>query len=162
MSLKSVLPGKLGFGAAPPGNMFRDIPEDEALTTVQAAWDDCFRYFDNAPFYGAGLAELRMGAALAGKPRDEYAISTKGRRCRSDANRREGWKPEPWSRPDQRIQTSPKIYYAKLRSRLVAGPGRSVWSATDPQGQSTFVGGPDADAVGVSLSVGSAAPSGFR
>lgn len=77
MSIKNLLPGRLGFGAAPLGNMFRAIPEDEALATVEAAWNDGIRYFDNAPFYGAGLAELRMGEALAGKPRDEYVISTK-------------------------------------------------------------------------------------
>ncbi|ADG10859.1 aldo/keto reductase [Caulobacter segnis] len=77
MTLKTLLPGQLGFGAAPLGNMFRDIPEDEALATVDAAWNDGVRYYDNAPFYGAGLAEIRMGRALAGKPRDEYVISTK-------------------------------------------------------------------------------------
>lgn len=77
MALKDILPGKLGFGAAPLGNMFRDIPEAEARATVEAAWDDGIRYFDNAPFYGAGLAEIRMGAALAGKPREDYVISTK-------------------------------------------------------------------------------------
>jgi D-threo-aldose 1-dehydrogenase len=77
MALKDILPGKLGFGAAPLGNMFRDIPETEALATVKAAWDDGIRYYDNAPFYGAGLAEIRMGEALADKPRGEYVISTK-------------------------------------------------------------------------------------
>ncbi len=77
MALKDILPGKLGFGAAPLGNMFRDIPEAEARATVEAAWNDGIRYYDNAPFYGAGLAEIRMGAALAGKPRDQYVISTK-------------------------------------------------------------------------------------
>ncbi|WP_404714057.1 aldo/keto reductase [Sphingomonas sp. MMS24-J13] len=77
MALRDILPGKLGFGAAPLGNMFRDIPEYEALATVEAAWDDGIRYYDNAPFYGAGLAEIRMGRALAGKPREDYVISTK-------------------------------------------------------------------------------------
>jgi D-threo-aldose 1-dehydrogenase len=77
MALKDILPGKLGFGAAPLGNMFRDIPEDEARTTVEAAWNDGIRYFDNAPFYGAGLAEIRLGDALASKPRGDYVISTK-------------------------------------------------------------------------------------
>lgn len=77
MALKDILPGKLGFGAAPLGNMFRDIPESEALATVEAAWADGIRYYDNAPFYGAGLAEIRMGEALAGKPRGDYVISTK-------------------------------------------------------------------------------------
>lgn len=77
MALKDILPGQLGFGTAPLGNMFRDIPEAEARATVDAAWNDGIRYFDNAPFYGAGLAELRMGEALAGKRRDDYVISTK-------------------------------------------------------------------------------------
>lgn len=77
MALKDILPSRLGFGAAPLGNMFRAIPEDEALATVEAAWEDGIRYFDNAPFYGAGLAEIRMGEALKDKPRDQYVISTK-------------------------------------------------------------------------------------
>jgi D-threo-aldose 1-dehydrogenase len=77
MTLKDILPSRLGFGAAPLGNMFRDIPEDEALATVNAAWNDGIRYYDNAPFYGAGLAEIRMGEALAARPRGEYVISTK-------------------------------------------------------------------------------------
>jgi D-threo-aldose 1-dehydrogenase len=77
MALKDILPSKLGFGAAPLGNMFRDIPEDEALATVEAAWNEGIRYFDNAPFYGAGLAESRMGAALDARPRNDYVISTK-------------------------------------------------------------------------------------
>lgn len=77
MALKDILPGQLGFGTAPLGNMFRDIPEAEARATVDAAWNDGIRYFDNAPFYGAGLAELRMGEALAGRPRSDYVISSK-------------------------------------------------------------------------------------
>ncbi|MCW2413463.1 MULTISPECIES: aldo/keto reductase [unclassified Sphingobium] len=77
MALKDILPSQIGFGAAPLGNMFRDIPEEEAMATVEAAWNDGIRYYDNAPFYGAGLAEIRMGAALADKPRDAFVISTK-------------------------------------------------------------------------------------
>ncbi|WP_371824235.1 aldo/keto reductase [Methylosinus sp. KRF6] len=77
VSIEKILPSKLGFGAAPLGNMFRDIPEEEALATVEAAWNNGVRYFDTAPFYGAGLAELRLGEALAGKPREDYVISTK-------------------------------------------------------------------------------------
>ncbi|MDA3630119.1 aldo/keto reductase [Saccharopolyspora oryzae] len=77
MSITSSLPGKLGFGTAPLGNMFRAIPDEEAAATVQAAWDNGIRYFDTAPFYGAGLAEIRLGDVLADRPRDEYALSTK-------------------------------------------------------------------------------------
>lgn len=76
--MKYILQGKqLGFGTAPLGNMFRNIPEEEALATVDAAWENGIRYFDTAPFYGAGLAELRLGEALAKRPRDEYVLSTK-------------------------------------------------------------------------------------
>ncbi len=77
MALTDILPGTLGFGTAPLGNMFRDIPDDEARATVEAAWDDGIRYFDTAPLYGAGLAELRLGEALAERPRADYVISTK-------------------------------------------------------------------------------------
>lgn len=58
--LQELLKDKIGFGTAPLGNMFRDIPQQEALATVQAAWDQGIRYFDTAPFYGAGLAEERV------------------------------------------------------------------------------------------------------
>ncbi|MFB7407554.1 aldo/keto reductase [Streptomyces sp. NPDC056202] len=77
MTLSSLLPGALGFGTAPLGNMFRDIPDDEAAATVEAAWNQGIRYFDTAPFYGAGLSEIRLGDVLAQHPRDEFVLSTK-------------------------------------------------------------------------------------
>lgn len=69
--------GPLGFGSAPLGNMFRDIPDEEASATVDAAWQAGTRYFDTAPFYGAGLAEIRLGRGLAQYERDDYVLSTK-------------------------------------------------------------------------------------
>ncbi|WP_329618008.1 aldo/keto reductase [Streptomyces brevispora] len=77
MSIRSLLPGRIGFGTAPLGNMFRAIPDEEAAATVQAAWDQGIRYFDTAPLYGAGLAEIRLGDVLADKPREEFVLSTK-------------------------------------------------------------------------------------
>jgi D-threo-aldose 1-dehydrogenase len=79
MSIKDKLIGgnPLGFGTAPLGNMFRNIPEAEAEATVDAAWEQGIRYFDTAPFYGAGLAEIRLGQALAKHPRSDYVLSTK-------------------------------------------------------------------------------------
>ncbi|MFF3929182.1 aldo/keto reductase [Streptomyces hirsutus] len=77
MGIKSLLPGTLGFGTAPLGNMFRSIPDEEAAATVEAAWNQGIRYFDTAPFYGAGLSEIRLGEILAGRPRDEFVLSTK-------------------------------------------------------------------------------------
>src|SRR6202011_855954 len=72
-----LLNGPLGFGTAPLGNMFRDIPDDEAEATVDAAWEHGTRFFDTAPMYGAGLAEIRLGKYLAQHDRDEDAVSTK-------------------------------------------------------------------------------------
>lgn len=69
--------GKLGFGGAGIGNLYRAIPDGEALATVLAAWDAGIRYFDTAPHYGLGLSEQRLGAVLRDKPRNEFVISTK-------------------------------------------------------------------------------------
>ncbi|MFG3552500.1 aldo/keto reductase, partial [Streptomyces sp. NPDC047725] len=77
MSLKNILPGRLGVGTAPLGNMFRAIPDEDAHATVEAAWDQGIRYYDTAPFYGAGLAEERLGEVLSAKPRDSYVLSSK-------------------------------------------------------------------------------------
>lgn len=82
--LHQLLNNTIGFGTAPLGNMFREIPEEEALATVEAAWDAGIRYFDTAPFYGAGLAEKRLGAVLGRKPREEFLLSTKVGRYMSD------------------------------------------------------------------------------
>ena len=77
MSIKHILPGNIGLGGAPLGNMFRNIPEDEAHATVAAAWDLGVRYFDTAPLYGSGLSEIRMGEALSQYPRDQFVLSSK-------------------------------------------------------------------------------------
>src|SRR5215470_3918872 len=78
MSLKAyLLSGPLGFGAAPLGNMFRNIPDDEAQATMDAAWQQGTRYFDTAPFYGAGLSEIRLGRLLCKHKRNDYLLSTK-------------------------------------------------------------------------------------
>lgn len=78
MSLRDILAaGPLGFGTAPLGNMFRQIPEQEAADTIAAAWQHGIRYFDTAPFYGAGLSEIRLGELLAPYPRSDYVLSTK-------------------------------------------------------------------------------------
>ncbi|TXG00626.1 hypothetical protein FVD38_07620 [Massilia arenae] len=83
MSLKDKVPSNpLGFGTAPLGDMFRKIPEQEAADTIDAAWREGTRYFDTAPFYGAGLSEIRLGELLAKYPRDEYVLSTGWRGCK--------------------------------------------------------------------------------
>ena len=75
---------ELGFGGASLGELFIAVPEQDALATIDAAWDAGIRYFDTAPWYGRGLSELRTGSGLRDHPRDEFALSTKvGRWLRS-------------------------------------------------------------------------------
>ncbi|TDP96667.1 aldo/keto reductase [Labedaea rhizosphaerae] len=68
---------KLGFGSAPIGNLYHAVPDDVAQRTVEAAYASGIRYFDTAPHYGLGLAEIRLGRGLAGLPRDSFQVSTK-------------------------------------------------------------------------------------
>ena len=68
---------RLGLGTAPLGNLFSTVTDADADATVDAAWDGGIRFFDTAPLYGHGLAERRLGRALAARPRDEFVIATK-------------------------------------------------------------------------------------
>ncbi|MGW3341156.1 aldo/keto reductase [Streptomyces sp. NPDC001009] len=77
MALDQILPGQIGFGTAPLGNMFRAVPDEEVSATLDAAWGQGIRYYDSAPLYGAGLAEIRLGELLSQKPRDEFVLSSK-------------------------------------------------------------------------------------
>jgi D-threo-aldose 1-dehydrogenase len=70
--------GPFGFGTAPLGIW----PELVDAATAQRCLFKCqelrIRYFDTAPFYGAGLAEERLGAFLAARRSSEsLVVSTK-------------------------------------------------------------------------------------
>lgn len=67
----------LGLGCASLGNLYHAIGDDEARSTVDAAWDAGWRYFDTAPYYGLGLSERRLGDALRDRARSQYYLSTK-------------------------------------------------------------------------------------
>ncbi|MGN8552165.1 UNVERIFIED_CONTAM: aldo/keto reductase [Microbacterium sp. SLM126] len=69
--------GPIGFGAAQLGNLYIPTAPDTARAAVDEAWERGIRYFDTAPHYGLGLSERRLGAALVGRPRDEFILSTK-------------------------------------------------------------------------------------
>ncbi len=68
---------ELGLGGAPMGGFRATISEVEAIELTDDGYDAGIRYFDTSPYYGYGRSELRMGAALRGKPRDSYVLSTK-------------------------------------------------------------------------------------
>ncbi|MBX4973031.1 aldo/keto reductase [Rhizobium lentis] len=68
---------EISFGAAALGGLYRECPREQAMETLQAAWDNDIRYFDVAPWYGLGLAERRVGDFLRDKPEGDYVLSTK-------------------------------------------------------------------------------------
>lgn len=72
---------RLGLGTAPLGGWPEAVAHADGIATILHAWNRGIRFFDTAPFYGAGQAELFLGEALAGKPRADFRFSTKtGRR----------------------------------------------------------------------------------
>jgi D-threo-aldose 1-dehydrogenase len=81
--------GPLGLGTAPLAGLYEPVDDDVAHATVECAFELGIRFFDTAPYYGSGSAERRLGAALRGRPRDEFVVSTKvGRLLHPEAS---GW-----------------------------------------------------------------------
>jgi D-threo-aldose 1-dehydrogenase len=78
----------LGLGTAPLGEPFVKIEEDEARRLVAAALDAGVTLVDTAPFYGLGLSEHRVGAALRHRAQDEVVLATKVGRLLSPVPRR--------------------------------------------------------------------------
>jgi len=69
--------GRLGYGAAAVGNLYRAVDDESARALLDAAWDAGIRYYDTSPHYGLGLSERRLGEMLRSRPRDEFVVSTK-------------------------------------------------------------------------------------
>ncbi|ARQ71816.1 aldo/keto reductase [Streptomyces marincola] len=69
--------GRIGLGTGPLGGLFSAVGDEQAAGALAAAWEAGIRFFDTAPHYGAGLAEERLGAFLAGRPRERAVVSTK-------------------------------------------------------------------------------------
>lgn len=68
----------LGCMSLCAGQTYSEIPETQAHATVDAALDAGINFFDNAPLYGDGEAERRLGNALrGGAKRDRAIVATK-------------------------------------------------------------------------------------
>ncbi|WP_192246541.1 aldo/keto reductase [Mesorhizobium silamurunense] len=122
------LPGPLGFGGAPLGNMFETVDEATAEAALNAAWETGVRYFDTAPNYGAGLSEHRFGNVQY--PRSDFVLSTKiGRLLVAGSDLR-----APWCRHS--------IYAAILRASSCCRRGHpGSQAARQGQGQCAVNGG---------------------
>jgi D-threo-aldose 1-dehydrogenase len=77
---------RFGLGTAPLAGLFEEVEESKGVAVIERAWESGIRFFDTAPLYGHGLAEIRVGKALKEKPRDDYTLASKvGRLLRADA-----------------------------------------------------------------------------
>jgi D-threo-aldose 1-dehydrogenase len=67
---------KLSLGTAPLGGLFTSVPEADSDGVIAAAFAADINFYDTAPLYGFGRAEVRLGRGLnaANKP---YVLSTK-------------------------------------------------------------------------------------
>jgi D-threo-aldose 1-dehydrogenase len=68
---------EIGFGAGALGGFYGPVDHDTAIATVRTAYALGIRYFDVAPLYGHGRAELLLGHALREMPRDDFVLSSK-------------------------------------------------------------------------------------
>jgi D-threo-aldose 1-dehydrogenase len=73
----NVMVTALGLGTAQFGDLYESFDQQRATAIVDRAWEGGIRYFDTAPHYGLGLAEKRLGVALASRVRSDYVISSK-------------------------------------------------------------------------------------
>lgn len=72
LAIAETASGRIGFG----GTALVGQTSDAAARLVSAAWEVGIRTFDTAPFYGHGLSEQRLGAAL-GKHLPRACLCTK-------------------------------------------------------------------------------------
>ena len=68
---------EMGFGAGPLGGFYGPVDAEAGAAAARRAYELGVRYFDVAPFYGHGRAELVLGHALRDIPRDTYVLSSK-------------------------------------------------------------------------------------
>ena len=68
---------EIGFGAGPLGGFYGTVSAEEGAAAARRAYELGVRYFDVAPLYGHGRAELVLGHALRDCDRDSFVLSTK-------------------------------------------------------------------------------------
>jgi D-threo-aldose 1-dehydrogenase len=68
---------RLGFGMVPLAGIYEPVPDQQAATVLEHAWNYGIRYYDTAPLYGYTLGERRLGRMLQGRDPAEYTVTTK-------------------------------------------------------------------------------------
>jgi D-threo-aldose 1-dehydrogenase len=77
---------RLSLGTAPLGGLVKSVTDADGDDLLNTALDVGINYFDTAPQYGHGVAEIRLGKALRGA-KVPFVVETKvGRVLRHDPN----------------------------------------------------------------------------
>ncbi len=88
----------LGIGTAPLGGLYADVPMDQALGVLEAAWEAGIRYVDTAPMYGMTRSEHIAGHVLREKT-EPFVLSTKVGRLMTTERAGRKLAPEPPKNP---------------------------------------------------------------
>jgi aryl-alcohol dehydrogenase-like predicted oxidoreductase len=67
----------ISFGASSLGHAFGYVNKEAAFETIHTALQVGINHFDTSPFYGRGISEVLLGAALRDVPREQFTLSTK-------------------------------------------------------------------------------------
>ncbi len=110
---------RLGLGLAPIGGLYTAVPPEQAIATIDTAFQKGIRLFDTAPLYGYGRSETLAGKALACHPRDWYTLSTKvGRVLEPGANDAEDIWADPPPGITARLDFSPAAIRQSFQDSL--------------------------------------------
>jgi len=103
---------RLSLGTAPLGGLFASVSDKDGDELLNGALDLGINYFDTAPQYGHGVAEIRLGRALQ-NAKVPFVVETKVGRV---LKRVEGVEPEKWF-PDAPRDIVPIYDYSKAGIR---------------------------------------------
>mgnify|MGYP000241417692 FL=1 len=67
---------RLSLGTAPLGGLFKSVSDADGAALLNSALEIGINYFDTAPQYGHGVAEIRVGKVLQ-STKLPYVIETK-------------------------------------------------------------------------------------
>jgi hypothetical protein len=101
--------------------------QEEGTASLRRAFDQAVNYFDVAPAYGNGDAEVKMGIGLQGLPRDSLRTWPTRPRSATPRVRAKSWSGR-WSgsRPTTSMCTSSTASSAPPRWTQVCGPGGAL------------------------------------
>jgi D-threo-aldose 1-dehydrogenase len=68
---------EFGIGTSPFGGLFTSVSESAVADVISTSMEMGLNYFDTAPHYGMGSAEVRLGRNINHLPRSSFAVSTK-------------------------------------------------------------------------------------